>query len=508
MRRLRPWLYGFWILAFGLWSVPAQAQADSANELERLAQAVASHPDDPDLLFALAQRLAESAREEEAVEHLRILTTRWPEHRPEASLLLGRLLYELGRAEEAVPHLERATALDPESGPAHLFLGLALKASGRGSEAEPHFELAAADTPELRGEAWLLAGLTRLERGDRLGGDELLSRAIQADPDSESARHARLVLEGGSPRPSRFQLQAYSGFEYDSNATLDSGDDFTGLPSDQSDEVFSWGTGVSIAALRGERYGVSIGGGYDQTAHLTLDDWDAQQFGGALSAGWQATERVGMRLDANLSHARLDGDPYLLSGGLHPSLIVSLGPRAGWLRAFGDTSWYGYDETPISTALERDGFAFGSGLEHGARIPGLRDTVFSWFGSWERFDSEARRDAVLGFDGDYDRIGYGGGARVSTTLPWRISADFGFSFLREDYANPNLIDYLTDDGVGGATPRHRHDGVWGARLRLVRPVTRFLDLELSTRYSDRASNVDLYDYDRWVSGLAVRIHTP
>jgi tetratricopeptide (TPR) repeat protein len=492
-----------------LGSAHAQAQAASADEIERLSQAVASHPDDPDLLFALVQRLVADGRDEAAVERLQTFVAGWPDHRPEAWLLLGRLLYGLGRAEQAVPHLERATALDPDSGPAELFLGLALQASGRGSEAEAHFERAALDTPELRAEAWLLAGLSRLERGDRLGGDELLSRAIGADPESESARSARLVLVGGGgPQPSRFQLQAYGGFAYDSNATLDSGADFTGLPADQSDANFSWGTAASVAALRGERFGVWIGGAYDQTAHLELHDWDLQQFGGALAAAWQATERLGLRLDARLSNARLDGDPYLLSGGLFPSLVVSLGPRAGWLRAFGDTSWYGYDETPISTALERDGFAFGSGLEHGFRIPVLRDTVFTWFGSWGRFDSEAKRDEWLGFDGDFDRIGYGGGARVSTTLPWRVSAHLGFSFLRENYQNRNLIDFLTDDGVGTATPRRRRDGVWDVRLRLVRPVTRFIDLEVSARYSDHASNVDLYDYDRWVSGLAVRVHTP
>jgi hypothetical protein len=506
MRRVRAWLCGLWILAVGLWAVPGHATP--ADELERLAQAVASHPEDPDLLFALAQRLAEGGREQEAVERLRTLSASWPDERPEAWLLLGRLLYQLGRAQEAVPPLERAVALDPESGPAHLFLGLALQASGRGGEAEPHFELAADRTPELRGEAWLLAGLARLERGDRPGGDELLARAIEADPESEPARSARLVLEGGAPRPRRLRLYAYSGFEYDTNTTLDSGDDFTGLPSDQSDGSFSWGTGISVAALRGEDFAVSIGGGYDQNAHLELSDWDSQQFGGTLSAGWQTHERLGLRFDASLSHARLDGDPYLLSGGLRPSLVVSLGPRAGWLRAFGDTSWYGYDEKPFSTALERDGFAFGSGLEHSARVPGLPNAVFSWFGGWGRFDSEATRDPLLGFEGDFDRDGYGGGARVSAALPWRVSADFGFSFLREEYANENLVDYLTDDGVGTGTPRRRRDGIWEARLRLVRPVSRFIDLELSTRYGDRTSNVDLYDYDRWVSGLAVRIHTP
>ena len=112
MRRLQRWLAGLWILAFGFGVAPAHAQ-ESSPELERLAQAVASHPEDPDLLFALAQRLTAHARDADAVEQLRTLTARWPAHRPEAWLLLGRLLYELGRAEEAVPPLERAVRARP-----------------------------------------------------------------------------------------------------------------------------------------------------------------------------------------------------------------------------------------------------------------------------------------------------------------------------------------------------------------------------------------------------------
>jgi len=97
---------------------------------------------------------------------------------------------------------------------------------------------------------------------------------------------------------------------------------------------------------------------------------------------------------------------------------------------------------------------------------------------------------------------------MSLSLPWRMSADWGVSYLREAYANLNLIDALTDDGIGTATPSRRRDGIWETRLRIARPLTRFLDLELSAGYLDRHSNVDLYDYDRWVSGLAFRVHTP
>ena len=505
IRVLRLWhfLLALW---FGL--APGLARGDAPDALERLTQAVASHPDDPDLLYSLAQQLAAQAHTQAAIEQLGVLVARWPEHRPEASLLLGRLLLEQGRPEQAIPELERAVALDPGSGPAHLFLGLALKRVGRGDEAERNFRFAAETTPELRGEAWLLAGLARLERGDRTGGDELLARAIDADPAGETARSARLVLEGGAPSRSRIQLQGYGGVEYDSNVTLDSGDDFTGLPSNRSDVGFLWGSGISVDAVRGERYSVSIGGNYDQLAYLDHSAWDMQQFGGALSTGWQVAERWGVRFDGRVSYARLDRDPYLLSGGLRPSLLFSLGPRAGWLRGFGGADWLEYDEKPFTTALERDGIAYGGGMEHVAPIPGLRGATFSWYGSWERFDSQARRDELLGFGGAYDRDGYGGGTRVSLSLPWRLSADLGVSFLREDYAHLNLIDALTDDGVGTATPSARRDNVWSTRLRIIRPFTRFIDLELSAGYLDRQSNVDVYSYDRWVSGLAVRVHTP
>lgn len=499
---------GQFMLSLVLGLVPGLARAEAPNALESLAEAVASHPDDPDLLYALAQQLAAGERNEEAVEKLSLLTARWPEHRPEAPLLLGRLLYELDRPAQAVPALELALALDPASGPAHLFLALALKALGRVDEAEPHFRFAADLSPELRGEAWLLAGLMRLERGDRTGGDELLARAIDDDPHSDSARSARLVLEGAAVRPSRIHLQAYGAVGYDSNVTLDSGDDLTGLASQQSDVRFAWGSGIAVDAVRSERFGLSLAGVYDQSANLDLSEWDMQQVGGTLSSGWQVAERLGLRLDARIAYARLDTDPYLLSGGLLPSLLVPLGPRAGWLRGFGDVDWYEYDEEPFTTALERDGIAFGGGLEHVAPVPGLRNATLSWFGSWQRFESDATRDDLLGFDGDYDHDGFGGGVRMSLSLPWRLSADWGVSYLREDYANLNLIDALTDDGIGTATPSRRRDGVWETRLRIARPLTRFLAVELSAGYLDRHSNVDLYDYDRWVSDLAFRVHTP
>jgi len=503
-------LMRFWHCALALvLGLPAEpALADESVALARLAEAVASHPDDPDLRFALARELAASGRDAEAAAQLETLVQRWPSYRAEAPLLLGRLHYELGRPEQAVPALERALALDPGSGAAHLLLGVCLEALGRAEEAEPHFEAAAESSPALRGEAWLLAGLSRLERGDREGGDDLLARVIADDPESESARSARLVLEGAGRRPGRLHLHAYGGVQYDSNVTLDSGDDFTGLPLEQSDVVFVWGSAVSFDVVREERGGISLGAVYDQSAHLELDDWDMQQFGGVLSSGLRLTERLAARLDGRVAYAWRDSDPYLLSGGLRPSLIATLGPRAGWLRGFAGTDWYEYDETPFTPALERDGFGWGGGLEHVVPIPRLRNAAFSLRGSWQRYESQARRDELLGFDGDYDHDAYGGAARVVVALPWRVSAEWGAAYQHEVYANPNLVDALTDEGIGTATPSRRRDHTFETRLRLSRPLTRFLDVEASAGYLDQLSNVDVYAYDRWVTGLIVRVQGP
>jgi len=500
-------LAGF-ALALAIGIAPAPARAAAADELAHLAQAAVEHPDDPDLLFALAKRLAAEQRVGEAVERLTALVGRWPEQRPEASLLLGRLLLASGRPEQAVPHLERAVALDPASGAAHLFLGLALRACGRSLEAGPHFELAAEQAPALRSEAWLLAGLVRLERGDQRGGDELLARAIASDPQGEAARSARLVLEGAPAHPGRLHLQARAGFEYDTNATLDSGDAFTGLPSDSSDGAFFWSSGVAFDAIRRERSALSLGALYQETRHLDLHDWDTQSFGGVLSSGWQIGERLGLRVDTSVLHTRLGGDGYALSEGAQPSLLVTLGPRVGWLRGFANADRTDYDEKPFTSALERDGWDLGAGLEHGAPIPGLPGAAFSWYGSWQRTLTDAERDHQLGFDGAFDRDAFGGGVRLSAALPWLVVVDLGASFLHERYANRNLIDALTDEGVGTATPNRRRDGVWEARLRLARPLTRLIEVELSSRYVDRASNVDIYAYDRWVSGLALKVHAP
>ena len=89
------------VLALGL--LVGTARGDEVA-LTRLTEAVASHPDDPDLLFALAQELAASGRKAEAVERLETLVRNWPAYRSEA-----RYRYCQTRRRQPFTYLPRAS---------------------------------------------------------------------------------------------------------------------------------------------------------------------------------------------------------------------------------------------------------------------------------------------------------------------------------------------------------------------------------------------------------------
>ena len=100
---------------------------------------------------------------------------------------LGRSLLEKRRFADAAVHLGRASALAPESVPAHVFLAQAQAASGKPADALATLERALARTPDNAELLQARGGL--LLRGSRL--DEAraaLERARKLDPDNLLAR--------------------------------------------------------------------------------------------------------------------------------------------------------------------------------------------------------------------------------------------------------------------------------------------------------------------------------
>ena len=127
-------------------------------------------------------------------------------------------------------------------------------------------------------------------------------------------------------------------------------------------------------------------------------------------------------------------------------------------------------------------------------------------GRFSRFDASAGRD-LFGFGAAYDNDRWDAGIVVALPLGFETSLVASASFGFEHYQHANVIDFLTDDGVGDATANRRRDVVAEYALTLSRPLREHLYLDLSYRVTDRKSNVDLYSYDRQVVGVMLRFAT-
>ncbi len=488
-------------------SVPVALEPTAQSPVAAFEAALASHPDDPDLSWGLVRALGESGDLEGAVSQLRAHLERWPERPTGAWLVLGRWLQQLERDAEALVAFEESLARNPGLGVAHLHAGLSAKRLGRLEEAAGHFD-AARHEPELAAEAGLMAGLTRLDLGDEQGARHVLGEVVASHRESEAARAARLVLDGSvAPRRRLLSLDAYGGVQFDSNVTLESGEDLPGGTPDKDDVRFTFGAGATLRPLRLERAGIDVGLRYDQSTHIELDDYDTRRVLGLVGGHYRLTRRMALRLDGWVGYTLLDDDPYLLEGALRPSFLFDLGGRAGLIRLHALANGSDFEERPLFASLERDGWSYGGGFEHIVAVPLREGAWTAWSAGYLRHDTEASTD-LLGFDSAYDRDEWSAGLRLHVPLVYAVAADARVGFDAERYDNSNLIDALTDGGVGRPDPRRRRDDVWSVGASLTRPVGRFTELELSWGFSDRASNVDLYAYDRHVVGLTVRVQTP
>lgn len=491
------------LLALGLLS--AGASADPRDpELAILERAVADYPDDAELLWALARALERRDRPVAAADRVEEFEWRWPQKRPEALLLLGRLRYEAGQDRRALAALERALDREPGLGTAHFYRGLALRRLGRLDAAERALESAAELEPGLAAEASLLLGVGRMGRGDASGGRAALEQAARGGAAPAVRALARRALaRPGAPSEPRVSLFASAAAELDSNVTLESEDPLPGATTDEDDARLALGAGLLARPLRRARGEVVLGYRCGQSLHADLDAYDLQSHVALGSALWRAGERLALRVDAIYAASLRDGKRYARSVTAQPSAVLALGPRMGLLRIWGGATRRGYFDDPPFPSLDRDATTLGLGLAHHRSLPWRAGAWASLGARFVHTHSDGSRD-LLGFRGDYDAVTWEGSAQAHVPLAREISASASLHVSRDRYLHHNLVDALTDGGIGTPDPDRRLDTVVRWKLALQRPLSRFVGVELAWRYTRQLSNVDAYDYARHVVGVSVR----
>jgi tetratricopeptide (TPR) repeat protein len=486
---------------------PAPAEADSLEELRHL---VAAHPRDPDLAWLRANALQEEGRTDEAVAALQSFLERWPAHRPEARRVLGQLLYEAGQHEQALDALEAHALENPMDGLTHFYRGLALRALQRHRGAERALQVAARLSPELEAEGLLLAGFSHLELGERVRSSMLFRRVVELAPESETARHARLLL-GGRQRASiagrkRLTLFADGGTEYDSNVTLE-GDLAPGGGSDRNDARVVWGAGLSYRAYQSESASATVGYRYSGSAHQDLEAYDLQShliFASGQVSPW---ERTTLRLDAFATDGHLNGDRYARTWALRPTLLYTFGPRAGVSRLYLEAEKIRYHDEPLLESLSRNGTNYALTLEHYAPLWGRRDAWGSAGVTLSKANNpSSRTDDLLGFDDAFSHRAARGTLRLNFPVGWKLTTDASASVALRRYANPNVLDGLFEQVFLDQAER-RHDSVVEGTISVSRPLTEHTRVELRWRGTLQRSNVDLYSYNRNIVGLYLKTQT-
>jgi arylsulfatase A-like enzyme/cytochrome c-type biogenesis protein CcmH/NrfG len=175
---------------FGVFdAIEARALAALGRENEAdalLASALATNPDDPDLLSAYAERLLQQGREAEAEAALTRAVDKSPFHQ-RARRLLGQLLQEGGRSQDAVAVYEEMLRIRPDDAETLYAIGSVLLDSDP-TAALPYLEEASRLAPS---KSRFLTGLgvAYLKTGRMSEAEATLRRAIVLSPDDPSIRN-------------------------------------------------------------------------------------------------------------------------------------------------------------------------------------------------------------------------------------------------------------------------------------------------------------------------------
>jgi tetratricopeptide (TPR) repeat protein len=479
-------------LALCAWVSSARAEPERAAAESRLRRAVAAHPDDPALAWALATELARS-EPRAALDALARFARRWPAQRPDLERTRGRLHYALGEDVAALAALDRAVAARPGDAAAHLYRGLALRRLGRRAEAARALAVAGDLSSDLRAESLVLRAVDAVAEGEPERGRELLEHALALEPAPELERRIRVLLRRLEvpPRGGPIRLTLGGEIRHDSNPRREEQD----LATDpDSDWVAAWDAGATWRPLRGASGTAALGYRYFQLEHEHADEEDFTAHRVFALVSRELAPHMGVRVLGDAGQDLVEADRYRWSAGARPGVFARLGPRLGTADLAARVRYLAYYEAPDTPSRELDGVEYGADFRHLLPLPALLDAKLWLDLGASRLDTQARRDAA-GYAGAYDRNRFEAGLSVDFALPFAVRGLLGVDAAWDRYRHRNVIDA----DARGLPGRVRRDQIASVNVGVRRAITRWAELTLLWRGTDNHSNVELYDYERSVA---------
>jgi len=490
--------------------------------LEWLWEALKIDDERPDTLALYARALLEAGRPADAEQVMKVLRRAKPGD-GDVSFLLGVTAYRQQDWITARQYLEEARDANPGDPRVRLYLGRAYQELGEDSKAVVELNEAGRLDPELRGPAAYRLAILHLQRGESREAKRHFKEVIELSPGTDLASSSQLYLklmEQSEPR--RLSYWVKLGGAWDSNVTLAGANDQIEQEAESGYET-SLELGMNARLLSWK--GLTLRAGFDN--YVSYHPYGDHEFDIQQVMPWMLTTYQPLpwlAFDARLTYEQVWRNYDHFKGAYYAQPAVRFFPRPGWVTKFfweyEDRDYY--DAFAVIPIRDRDGQVRRYGLDQYFPLPNLLHDGPAYLRVGYRFRQEASSGV------EFDSHSHKPLLTIGMSLPWGMDVTLDGSWERRDFARPSLFEVVREitGGVGFAAlpavvPQpancnfsiaqsdfsrcrsdQRLDQIAQARIRLRKSFGKSWSVEGSYSWTDWSSNVQEFDFNRHIVGLA------
>jgi len=412
---------------------------------------------------------------------------------PQAQLMLADTLLAIDRPTEALPILEKMEASGYEPGQTAFLLGLVQVKEGKYSEALSHFRKAQED-PRVAQEAAFQASLALAALNRLKEARASMEKAIQLNPETQTADFAQRymgLLEKRLQEIRPFHLGVSTGFDFDSNVTLQPGSSSAASQVSGGGDIVYTQTATAEYNFRADKpFSVLTQYAYYQNFHHRITSYDL------LSHYWAVIPTYSFKdgrfwLPLSFNYADVQSDKYYTGYLVTPTFLYLLNQRVGL--EFGARFNRKYYWTPVSVQQdERSAKNFGGSL--GAYYFFKKQTGFLQMRLSYEHDNAAGTN--------WDASTY----RMLLAVLYPATNKLKFNAFLDMYLQPYEHQFYSGETVGNLAGAplvdqpHRYDKVLIIGLQATYEIVKGLEFNVHYFVTRADSNVSLYDYSRHIVG--------
>jgi tetratricopeptide (TPR) repeat protein len=446
----------------------------------------------PDKAFLLAQTYRLMLNYPKAKEYLEEALRLKP-NLPQAKLMLADTLLALDRPKEAIPLLEALEPTGYEPGQVAFLRGMAEAKEGRYSVALDYFQKASQD-PKVAQEAKFQASLALAALNRLKEARQTMEQAIAINTQSQTADFAQRyvgVLEKRYQETKPFRATVTTGYDYDSNVTLQPGGAGAAAQSaGQGDQVFTQTATFEYNFNANQPFSFLTQYSYFQNFHPRISSFDMMShFAGVVPTYSYKSGRIWLPL--NYNYVDVQSDKYFTGFLANPTWLHLLNEHFGVEGTARFNRQYYW--TPISLPQDdRNGKDLGGSV--GCYYFFKKQTGFLQ----ARFSYDHNFTVGTNWDSSSYRLLLAALYPVTEKLKINAFVDLNLQPFDNFFINGETVDNIAGNPLIRFPQRYDKTIITG--LQITYNLWKTLDCNVHYFYSRDDSNTSLYNYTRHIVG--------